>query len=92
MTWHTSTIRWLIAILVVSVILLLINLPTTPEKPSISGAPENQALSQVPAQSNHPTKSLCPTGAPTMSTSAPPPAANATPTNTKAGMIPTTGA
>ena len=54
MNWHPSTIRWLIAILVVSVILLLINLPTTPEKPSISGAPENQALDQVPAQQQPP--------------------------------------
>ena len=54
MTWHTSTIRWLIAILVVSVILLAINLPTTPEKQSPSGTPENQALGQGPAQQQLP--------------------------------------
>ena len=54
MTWHPSTIRWLIAILVVSLILLAINLPTTPEKPSPSGTPENQALGQGPAQQQQP--------------------------------------
>jgi len=87
MTWHPSTIRWLIAILVVSLILLAINLPTTPEKPSPSGTPENQALGQGPAQQQQPPyeKSRCPTGAPTMNTPAPHPAANAKPTNTKAG-------
>ena len=54
MTWAPSTIRWLITILVVSVILLAINLPTTPEKPSPSGAHENQALGQAPAQQQPP--------------------------------------
>ncbi len=54
MNWHPSTIRWLIAILVVSVILLAINLPTTPEKPSPSGVTENQVLGQSPAQQQHP--------------------------------------
>ena len=54
MTWHPSTIRWLIAILVVSVILLAINLPTTPKKPNPSGAPENQALGHAPAQQQPP--------------------------------------
>ena len=91
MTWAPSTIRWLIIILVVSVILLAINLPTTPEKPSHSGAPENQALGQAPAQQQPPYEVTLPYRRADNEYAGSASCRDATLTNTEAGMIPTTG-